>query len=113
MPPGQPPKPDLAGALDLAPGTLLHCRGTRTTTVRFQALRGTLDASDPAERYTRLSVVVDHDNLHQAKAVAPWLATQPRVTRRWVPTYGPRAHPIARAWGAVHDGCTCHQQRKR
>jgi hypothetical protein len=45
--------------------------------------------------------------------VAPWLAVHPRFTLRWLPTNGPRAHPIERAFGAVHDLCTRHHTRKR
>jgi hypothetical protein len=58
-------------------------------------------------------VVVDHDTVHHAKAVEPWLAAHPRVTRLWVPTYGPRAHPIARALGDGHDLCPRHHTRQR
>jgi hypothetical protein len=41
------------------------------------------------------------------------MATQPRVTRLSWPTYGPRTHPIERAFGDVHDCCTGHHQRTR
>jgi hypothetical protein len=58
-------------------------------------------------------VVVDHDKIHQAKAVEQWLAAHPRVTLLWLPTYGPRANPIERAFGDVHDGCTRNHRRKR
>jgi hypothetical protein len=113
MTPGQKQKHDLAGALDVATGTRLHCLGARTTNALFRDLLGLLDASYPAEQYTRLSVVVDHDKIHQAKAVEPWLTAHPRVTRLLLPTYGPRAHPIERAFGDVHDGCTRNHQRTR
>jgi putative transposase len=113
MPPGQNQKHYLAGALDPTTGTLLHCLGARNTNALFRDLLDVLDAHYPAERYTQLSVVVDHDNIHQAKAGEDWLAAHPRVTLLWLPTYGPRAHPIARAFGDVHDGCTRNHQRKR
>jgi transposase len=54
MTPGQNQTHDLAGALDLATGTLLHGLGARQTTALCRALLETLEASDPAERYTRL-----------------------------------------------------------
>ena len=31
----------------------------------------------------------------------------------WLPTYGPHAHPIERAFGDVHDCCTRDHQQKR
>jgi hypothetical protein len=80
MTPGQHEQPSLAGALDLTTGTLLQGVGPRTTPARFRDLRGRLEASYPAERYTRLYVVVDHDTIHQANAVDHWLASHPRVT---------------------------------
>jgi hypothetical protein len=56
---------------------------------------------------------VDHDKIHQAKAVQPWLADHPRFVLLFLPTYGPRANPIERAFGDVHDTCTRNHRRKR
>jgi transposase len=58
-------------------------------------------------------VVVDHDTIHHAKAVEQWLAAHPRFTRLWLPTYGPRANPIERAFGDVHDLCPRNHTRQR
>ena len=58
-------------------------------------------------------MVVDNYKIHTAKAVEQWLAAHPRVNLLLLPTYGPRAHPIERACGDVHDCCTRHHQRKR
>jgi transposase len=113
MTPGQHHKHDLAGALDLATGTLRHGLGARTTNTLFRDLLALLESSYPAERYTRIYVVVDHDKIHKAKAVAPWLAAHPRVRRLCLPTYGPRAKPMERAFGEVHDGCTRNHRRTR
>lgn len=113
MTPGQNQKHYLAGALDLATGTLLHCLGARKTNALFRDLLGVLEASDPAERYTRLYVVVDNYKIHKAKAVEQWLAGHPRVTRLFVPTYCPRSNPIERAFGDVHDCCTRNHRRQR
>lgn len=41
------------------------------------------------------------------------MAKHPRVERLCLPTYGPRAHPIERAFGDVHDLCTRNHTRKR
>jgi transposase len=110
MTPGQNRKHYLAGALNLATGTLLHCLGARKTNQLFRDLLETLEASYPAERYTRLYVVVD--SYKKAKAVEQWLATHPRVTLLFLPTYCPRANPIERAFGDVHDCCTRNHRRK-
>jgi transposase len=45
MPPGHNHKHYLAGALDLATGTLLHCRGARKTHARFRDLLTLLETS--------------------------------------------------------------------
>jgi hypothetical protein len=52
-------------------------------------------------------------SIHHAKAVEQWLAAHPRFTLLWLPTYCPRANPIERAFGDVHDLCTCNHMRKR
>ena len=113
MTPGQNQQHSLAGALDLATGTLLYCLGARNTNALFRDLRGLLETSSPAERYTQIYIVVDNDKIHQAKAVEPWLAAHPRMRRLFVPTSCPRANPIERAFGDGHDGCTRHHRRKR
>jgi putative transposase len=113
MTPGQNQKHYLAGALDLSTGTLHHCLGPRKTNALFRDLLTMLDARYPAERYMRLYVVVDNYKIHKAKAVEQWLAAHPRVTLLFLPTYCPRANPIERALGDVHDGCTRNHQRKR
>jgi putative transposase len=113
MTPGQNQKHYLAGALELTTGTLHHCVGPRKTNAMFRDLLTQLDAHYPVDRYTRLYVVVDNDKIHKAKAVAQWLATHPRVTLLFLPTYCPRANPIERAFGDVHDCCTRNHQRTR
>ena len=113
MTPGQHAKHSLAGALDVAPGRLLHCLGARKTHALFRALLRVLATTYPPIQYQRLSVGVDHDNIHQAKAVEQWLESHPRLTLLFVPTYCPRANPIERAFGDVHDKCTRNHMRKR
>jgi putative transposase len=113
MTPGQNQKHYLAGALDLATGPLLHCRGPRKTNALFRDLLDLLDERYPAERYTRLYVVVDNYKIHKAKAVAQWLDNHRRFTLLFLPTYCPGANPIERAFGDVHDCCTRNHRRKR
>jgi DDE superfamily endonuclease len=113
MTPGQNQQYYLAGALDLATGTRHHCLGPRNTNALFRDLLGLLEVHDPAERYTRVYVVVDHDKSHKAKAVEQWLAAHARVTRLLLPTYCPQANPIERAFGDVHDLCTRNHTRRR
>jgi transposase len=113
MTPGQNQKYYLAGALDVTTGTLLHCLGPRKTNLLFRDLLSVLDTYYPAEHYTRLYVVVDNYKIHKAKAVEQWLTAHPRLTLLFLPTYCPRANPIERAFGDVHDTCTRNHQRKR
>ena len=113
MTPGQNQKYYLAGALNLATGTLHHALGPRKTNALFRDLLERLEANYPAEQYTRLYVVVDNYQIHKAKAVEHWLVTHPRVNLLFLPTYCPRANPIERAYGDVHDCCTRNHQRKR
>jgi putative transposase len=113
MTPGQNAKHYLAGALDPTTGTLHYCLGIRKTNALFRDLLSILEERYPAERYTRLYVVVDNYKIHKAKAVAQWLDAHPRVTLLFLPTYCPRANPIERAFGDVHDCCTRNHQRKR
>jgi putative transposase len=113
MTPGQNQKHYLAGALDVTTGRLHHCLGPRKTNALFRDLLSVLEACYPADYYTRLYVVVDNDKIHQAKAVEQWLTAHPRVTRLFLPTYCPRANPIERAYGDVHDCCTRNHRRTR
>jgi putative transposase len=54
MTPGQQQKHYLAGALDLATGTLHSCRGPRNTNALCRDLLGVLEPHSPAERSTQL-----------------------------------------------------------
>jgi DDE superfamily endonuclease/Winged helix-turn helix len=113
MTPGTNEKHDLAGALDLATGTVHHALGPRKTNALFRELLQRLDDAYAAPYDKRIYVVVDHGKIHKAKAVEQWLATHPRVELLFLPTYCPRAHPIERVFGDVHDLCTRKHTRKR
>jgi len=45
--------------------------------------------------------------------VEQWLASHRRFELVYLPTYCPKAKPIERAFGDVHDKCTRNHQRKR
>jgi DDE superfamily endonuclease len=64
-------------------------------------------------RSDRIAVVVDNDRIHQAPAVQPWLAAPPHLERLWLPADCPRAQPIERVFGDVHDKITRRRKRKR
>jgi DDE superfamily endonuclease len=113
MTPGTKEKHSLAGALELASGTLHHCLGPRQTNALFRELWQRLDDAYPAPHSKRLYGVVDHDKIHQAKAIGHWLATHPRFALLLWPTDGPQATPIERALGDGHDLCTRNHTRKR
>ena len=113
MTPGTNEKYYLAGALHLETGKVLYCLGPRKNNGLFRELLALLDRTYPAGQITRIYVVVDNYCIHKAKAVTQWLASHPRFEVLWLPTYCPRANPIERAFGDVHDKCTRNHQRKR
>jgi transposase len=111
--PGTNEKRYLAGALDLRTGTIVHRVWWRKTHGLFLDLLATLDRTYSASRFTHLYVVVDNYKIHKAQAVEHWLATHPRFELLFLPTYCPKASPIERAFGDVHDKCTRNHRRKR
>jgi putative transposase len=113
MTPGPNEKHYLAGALHLATGKVLYCLGPRKNPGLFRDLLTLLDTTYPAPAVTRIYVVVDNYCIHKAKAVTQWLAIHPRFALLWLPTYCPRANPIERVFGDVHDKCTRNHKRKR
>ena len=111
--PGTNEKRYLAGAWDMRRGTILHRVWWRKTQGLFLDLLATLDRAYPPLQFTRLYVVVDNYKIHKAQAVAQWLAAHPRFELLFLPTYCPKASPIERAFGDVHDKCTRNHKRKR
>jgi len=111
--PGTNQKRSLAGALDVGTGRLLHCVWFRKVTGLFLDLLHLLERSYPAADYDRVWVVVDNYQIHKAEAVARWLTQHPRFDLLFLPTYCPRANPIERCFGDVHDKCTRNHRRKR
>jgi hypothetical protein len=111
--PGTNEKRYLAGALDLTTGTITPCVWYRKQTELFLDLLETLDRTHPAPLFSHLTVVVNNAKIHHAQKVRQWLAAHPRFAVRSLPTYCPRANPIERALGDVHDKCTRNHTRKR
>ena len=113
MTPGTNEKRYLAGALDLTTGTITPCVWYRKQTGLFLDLLETLDRTHPAPLFSHLTVVADNAKIHHAQKVQQWLAAHPRFAILYLPTYCPRANPIERAFGDVHDKCTRNHTRKR
>ena len=111
--PGTHAKRYLAGALELTTGTITHCVWYRKQTGLFIDLLDTLDRTHPAPLFTHLTVVADNAKIHKATKVQQWFAAHPRFELLYLPTYCPRANPIERAFGDVHDQCTRNHTRKR
>jgi transposase len=113
MTPGTNEKRYLAGALDFTPGTITHCVWYRKQTGLFSDLLETLDRTHPAPLFSHLIAVADNAKIHHAEKVKKWLAAHPRSELLYLPTYCPRANPIERAFGDVHDKCTRNHTRKQ
>ena len=113
MTPGTNEKRYLAGALELTTGTITQCVWYRKQTGLFLDLLETLDRTYPAPIFSHLAVVADNAKIHHAGKVEQWLAAHPRFELLYLPTYCPRANPIERAFGDVHDKCTRNHTRKR
>jgi transposase len=111
--PGKNEKQYLAGALNYATGKLLHVLGERKNRFLFIALLEAIDRACPASKLGKIYVVADNYRIHKAQAVVQWLSKHPRFELVWLPAYCPRANPIERATGFVHDKCTRNHKRKR
>lgn len=112
MTPGTNRKNYLAGALNFLSGKMLHVVGERKDRWLFIDLLKRIERACPAQKFIRIYVVVDNYRIHKAKAVGEWLAQHPHCELIWLPSYCPRANPIERAFGDVHDKCTRNHKRK-
>src|SRR5947209_2655694 len=113
MTPGTNERRYLAGALDLRTGQVHHCLWFRKMTGLFLDLLNLLDRAYPARRFDRIYVVADNGKIHQAAMVQRWLRQHPRFVLLFLPTYCPRANPIERCFGDLHDKVTRNHRRKR
>ncbi|HWH70478.1 MAG TPA: IS630 family transposase [Candidatus Sulfotelmatobacter sp.] len=111
--PGKNQKHYLAGALDYRTGKLLPVTGPSKNRWLFIDLLKALDRAYPASRYRQIYLVADNYKIHTAKAVEQWLKDHPRFEIVWLPSYCPKANPIERVFGDVHDKCTRNHKRKR
>jgi transposase len=111
MTPGTNQKRYLAGALNHMTGQLLSVVGERKNRWLFIELLKMLDRACPAQKFTRVYVVVDNYRIHTAQAVVAWLGHHPRFELVFLPSYCPQANPIERAFGDVHDKCTRNHKR--
>jgi DDE superfamily endonuclease len=111
--PGPKEKRYWAGAGDVRTGPMHYRVGARPTKGWFRDWLDTLAAAYPARRLDRLYVVVDNYQIHKTQAVQRGLETHPRFERVFLPTYCPRAGPMERIFGDLHDRVTRHHKRKR
>jgi transposase len=113
MTPGKNERRYLAGALDVRTGQVHHCLWFRKMTGLFLDLLNLLDRAYPARHFDRIYVVADNYKIHKATAVRRWLGQHPRFQLLFLPTYCPRANPIERCFGDLHDKVTRNHRRKR
>ena len=109
MTPGTNQKQYLAGALNYLSGKITHVVAERKNRFLVIELLSALDRQFPAA--TKFYLVADNYRIHKAKAVEEWLKVHPRFEIVWLPSYCPRANPIERAFGDVHDKCTRNHKR--
>lgn len=113
MTPGTNQKNYLAGALNFLSGKMLHVVGERKDRWLFIDLLQAIERACPPQKIGKIYVIVDNYRIHKAQAVVNWLKNHPRFELVWLPSYCPRANPIERAFGDVHDKCTRNHKRTR
>jgi len=113
MTPGKNERRYLAGALNINTGRVHHCVWFRKMTGLFLDLLNLLDLAYPVRRFDRIYVVADSCKIHKAAMVRRWLQQHPRFVLLFLPTYCPRAYPIERCFGDLHDKVTGNHRRKR
>jgi transposase len=65
------------------------------------------------KRYRKIYIDCDNYKIHKAKAVDRRLEERSRFELVWLPGYCPKANPIERVFGDVHDKCARNHTRKR
>lgn len=111
MTPGTNQKRYLSGALNYVTGKMTHVIGERKNRWLVIDLLCALERQFPAA--TKIYLVADNYRIHKAKAVEEWLKHHPRFEVLWLPSYCPKANPIERAFGDVHDKCRRNHKWRR
>jgi transposase len=97
--PGTNAKRAFFGALDAKSGVVHTTDHARKLAVHFVAFLKQLATAYPEGP---LYLALDNVQMHDAKVVRAWLATQPRVQVLWLPKYAAHdANPIERIWGLM------------
>ena len=109
--PGKNQKHYLAAALNLATGKTYYVLGPKKNNALFRRLLDHLQRTF-GKGYRKIYVVCDNYRIHKAKAVVVWLEEHPCFELVWLPSYCPKANPIERVFGDVHDKCTRNHTRK-
>jgi transposase len=104
--PGQDRRCYVAAALDFRTGRLLHRTGGKKNRFLFLDLLQALDRAYAGVGFRRVYVVADNYSIHTAGDVRRWLARHPRFVLLWLPRYCPKANPIERIFGNLHDQIT-------
>ena len=110
--PGQDQRCYLAAALDFRTGRLLHRTGPKKNRFLFLDLLRALDRVYSGADFRRVYVVADNYSIHTAGDVCRWLACHPRFVLLWLPRYCPKANPIERIFGNLHDRITRNHRHR-
>jgi transposase len=110
--PGKNQKAYMAGAWNAQSGQLLGCFSERKNSALFLDLLEAIDSAHPSDSFEHISVVLDNYGIHKAKAVECWLKKHPRFELLFLPAYCPKANPIERLFGDIHDHCTRNHKRR-
>jgi transposase len=113
MTPGKNRKRYLAAALDKVTGKVLHVTGEHKTHALFISVLERVERAFPSSVVSRIYVVPDNYKIHKTPEVESWLGSHQRIELLWLPTYCPRANPVERVFGDVHDKCTRNHKRER
>lgn len=109
--PGKNHKAYLAAAWNAHSGQVIGCFSERKTNALFLQLLEAIEKVHPASSCDKIHVVLDNYGIHKAKAVERWLKEHPRFELLFLPSYCPKANPIERIFGDVHDHCTRNHKR--